>query len=484
MTPALTITILPCLNSWKTQVCLALVFSLISILITSKDYTFDNYTGDSHGYIKIADDLVKSGTFTDGHYSAQAVVQGPHGEGMFFAPLYPAFLATVIAVDPVFAGTVDCYLAAADEAGRRACPQELGLLQPVQMVLAILSLLLVWLSAWYLTGRFSVSWLAMILASCAEAYAYYTSFIMTEALVFPLFTAACLFAVLSWKYRKGSAVVACGVMLGLLALTRPSYIYLFYLAFVASIAAGLLSGESLKQKLGWPLLLLAGYALMAAPWMIRNGQVLGTYAISKGYAPFILTQRIAYNEMDARQWAVSFIYGLPDFGDSLAKKYFPAQDYDKLDYSNPDGYYQTSNREMWKRTEAGVKVSDSELSTMIRQDVLGNLTKHVMVTFSLAWRGMWVSKYWGLIAIPVFLGVAVLAIRRKWAAFLIFSIPAWFMLGLHAFTSVNVVRYNLILIPCLAVAVAVAIMAGIDRLKTVRPSKDTTLTDKTLTDGA
>ena len=477
MTSSLRTTILPCLTSWKMQVCLALVFSLISILIASKDYTFENYTGDSHGYIKIADDLVKSGTFTDGHYSAQAVVQGPHGEGMFFAPLYPTFLAGVITVDPAFAGTVDCYLAAADETGRRACPQELGLLQPVQMILAILSLFLVWLSAWHLTGRLSVAWLSMILASCAEAYAYYTSFIMTEALVFPLFTAACLLAVLAWKYKKGSAFFACGVMLGLLALTRPSYIYLFYLAFAASVAAGLLSGRSLKQKLGWPLLLLAGYALMAAPWMIRNGQVLGTYAISKGYAPFILTQRIAYNEMDARQLAVSFVYGLPDFGDSLVKKYFPAEDYAKLDYSNPDGYYQTSNREMWKRTDEGIKVSDSELSNMIKTDVLGNLTKHVMVTFSLAWRGMWVSKYWGLIAIPVFMGVAVSAIRRKWSAFFVFSIPPWFMLGLHAFTSVNVVRYNLILIPCLAIAVAVAIMAGVDRLKTARRSTDTTLTD-------
>jgi hypothetical protein len=98
------------------------------------------------------------------------------------------------------------------------------------------------------------------------------------------------------------------------------------------------------------------------------------------------------------------------------------------------------------------------LPWLIKNEVLGNLGKHISVTFSMLWRGMWVSKYWGLIAIPVFAGVFIYALRSAWLSFVIFSMPPWFMAGFHAFTSVNVVRYNLILVPCLAIAAAFAIV--------------------------
>lgn len=37
---------------------------------------------------------------------------------------------------------------------------------------------------------------------------------------------------------------------------------------------------------------------------------------------------------------------------------------------------------------------------------------------------------------------------------IVFALPPWFMAGFHAFVSVNIVRYNLILIPCFAIAMA------------------------------
>ena len=181
---------------------------------------------------------------------------------------------------------------------------------------------------------------------------------------------------------------------------------------------------------------------------------MNAYTISKGYGPFILKQRLSYNDMNMREWRASFVYGLPDFGDSLAKDLFPIEDYARFDYSNPDGFYMMASAALSKEATNGETPEKDELSTLFKRQIFGNLFQHTIVTLSLAWRGMWISKYWGLIAIPLFLGVFAYALRTGWAAFLALSLPPWFMLGLHAFTSVNVPRYNLILIPCLAIAVA------------------------------
>src|SRR5688572_3303856 len=149
------------------------------------------------------------------------------------------------------------------------------------------------------------------------------------------------------------------------------------------------SGQpSLLKKLRWPLLFIAGYCLTVGPWILRNGLTLGEYAISSGYAPFVLTQRVAYNDMSWKEWRASFIYGLPDFGDSLVKDFYEPQDYERLDYGNPEGYYLVSNQVLWDYVREGHKVPEDRLSQMIKQDIIGNLYKHVMVTLSLTWRGM------------------------------------------------------------------------------------------------
>lgn len=448
-------------NFWI-QLCLAIAVAAAVIFWQAQKEAPDISAGDSYGYVSAAKELIDTGIFTDGGFKDRAAIKGPEGQGMFFAPLYPALLAAVGSLDPVFYKSMECRL----KDGHQSCPDNFGALLPIHIALATLSAFLVWLGGWVITGRYSVAWLAMALCLLAEAYAYYTAQIMTENLVFPLYTASCVAAAAAWKKKSARYWLLTGLLLGLSALTRPSFIYLFYAAIPVVALLSLLQKDfSWRQKIAMPLLLIAGYFLIAGPWMIRNGLSMGEYAISKGYASYILVQRIAYNDMSWKEWGVSFIHSLPDFGDSLAKDLFAPEDYERFSYEDPNGFYMTGFKKLRFETIEKAGGIENHLSWLLKHEVFGNFYKHVMVTLALAWRGMWISKYWGLVTIPMFCGVFVWAMRRRWGEFLVFSLPAWFMLGFHAFTSVNVVRYNLILIPGLSVAAAFLLIAGISFIK-------------------
>ena len=414
---------------------------------------------DSLDYLSIASELSQTGIFTDGRFKVHAAVTGPHGEGMFFAPLYPAFLAVLMKVDRPFYDTAVCVVENHSVAGQ--CPLNLALPVLIQGLLAAFSAFLVWLSAVSLTGKKSVGWLAMgLVLLVRDAYSFYAAELMTENLTFPLFSLACFLGTSGLQHKRSSRVLFSGIVLGFLALNRPSFPFLFYAISVSTLCASVFMIATRKRRITFltPLVLFViGYAVIVTPWVVRNGLTLHSYEISKGYGVFILQERVAFDSMTSREWAASFIFGLPDFGDSLAKRLLPPADYERLDYGATDGFYLTGNREkpLWQSPGE----ADRRLHDMIHHYIVANLLKHMLVTLSLAWRGMWVGKYWGLVTIPVFAGVAIHALRTRWWPFLLYAFPAWYMLAFNAFLTVNVVRYNLVLLPCLAIATAWSLVA-------------------------
>lgn len=429
--------------------CAALVIVFAQIYSEDRDVP----ASDSLAYLSVALDIHDKGVFTDGLFAGRAIHTGPRGEGLFFAPLYPYFLSRIMATDSSFYETADCLVRSRNE-DKPNCPLYLDTVILWQGLIAGIGLFLVWMSGLILTGnRFSVAWGAMALAAAAQCYAYYAGLILTENLTFPLFTAFCLFLAVGVSRRRAGMVFMAGLAIGAATLARPVFPYLVYVLFAAGIVWFFIR-ERTRRWLMLCLCLIAGFATAVSPWVWRNGTATGQYQISEGYAPFILIQRVAYNRMTAKEFGVSFVYGLPDFGDLLAERLFPKEDFRRFDYQEPDGFYLAGNSTL--RTELTQKAGgwDRLLGYLLRHEILAHPVKHTLVTLSLAWRGMWVSKYWGLVAIPVFLIMSIILWRRGAYPFLIYSFPAWFMLGFHAFTSVNVVRYNLLLVPCLSIAAA------------------------------
>lgn len=413
---------------------------------------------DSVSYLNVATVLHDTGYYTDGYFDRYAAVTGPHKEGLFFAPLYPAFLAAVMVVDHRFYETARCVVANQSDITDK-CSLHLGTVVGIQTALEAISAFLVWLSAFTLTGRRTIAWLSLglILLTC-DTYAFYARQLMTENLALPLFTLGCLLATIGLRRERWGYCVAAGIAWGLLSLTRPSFPYMVYA--LAGVAVGWAFWQLARRRVvrRFPVLamiVVAGYAVTVAPWEMRNFVTLDRYAISEGYAPYILYQRVMFNEMTAKEWATSFIFSPPNINKSLLRVlHVPTRDYMRHSYDDPDGFYQQGQTKLprYRRFVAAAGGLDRQMPYLLKNYILAHPWKHLIVTVAMAWRGMWVSKLWSIATIPAFAFVLAYAVRTAWWDFVVFSLPPWFMLGFNAFTSVNVARYNLTLLPCLAIA--------------------------------
>ena len=79
-----------------------------------------------------------------------------------------------------------------------------------------------------------------------------------------------------------------------------------------------------------------------------------------------------------------------------------------------------------------------------------NWWRHLLVSVSLGWCGMWVGGTLSLLLIPAFMVGVLMARESKLRLLSLYSAPAVAMLGLHALIANHYTRYNLILIGPLA----------------------------------
>ena len=453
------------------QAFLAFFVALAVIFAQAQKYKDTAPYADSVSYLAVAVPLHDRGVLTDGNYGGDAIGTGSHGEGMFFAPLYPAFLSVLMHISSGFNETAHCAVEKRklDIIERNCRPLHLKFVVGTQIMLAAIAAALTWGAAFFLTGRAGLSWLAMILVLAAREYAHNAAIIMTENLVFPLFTAATLCFVAALKKKSFSLSAASGVALGLLALTRPSFSYLYYFAAAIMLPLALwwLVRRVNLRRAALMLLFLLCCVLSVAPWIVRNGTKIGVWDISAGYGAFTLVQRAAFNDMNATEWWGILLMSLPDFGDKLALKLFSYDNLKRLDLSNKDSFYQYGNHVLREREQTAAGGPAQFQPYLIKKYILAHPVKHLWVTLAMTWKGMWVGKNLAYLFIPAFFVYFVRSVRRRDWPFVLFSLGPWLLLGLNGFVSFNITRYNLILLPCLSVAAAWALleMAGAARDK-------------------
>lgn len=393
---------------------------------------------DASIYVSSAHQLTTEGTFGAGQAD-------DHAPAMFFAPLYPAFLAGLMALDHDLADMAGCVRNSANRSTVEAmtCRHYKGIAVPVQAVLAIACGFMVWAAGTMLAGR-QVGWLALILTLATAQYAFQAPQFLTENLVLPLFSAAMLTLLAGLRQGRPWQWLATGALLGLLTLTRPEFSYLAAAAILTAVCASLrLKSSALIKAALW---MLAGCLAVVFPWLLRNWMTFGRIAVTAGYDSYILVQRLNYNFMTPGEWLLSFLYWQPDVGQALATHFWPPEAWQRLGWDHPQAFYNTP----WPYP--------GDLDYQLRNHLLPNLGWHLVTTLALAWRGLWLMRWWGLLCIPAAAAGMVLAARRRRWVFLIFCAPAWFMLGFHAFVSVNAVRYNLIMLPALTIMAAWALL--------------------------
>ncbi len=438
----------------QTQLFLAFLASLAILFWQTRDHWHQAPYADEVTYMSVAETIYDNGIYGDGTFKGTNEKEGKNGEGMFFAPLYPAFLNGLMHLSPSFAETAKCSVKHRKPMviEEKCAPLNLNAMILAQIILMSLGAVCAFAAAYVLTGHRGVAWTALLFLFSGKDYAELVNVAMSESVLLPLFSFSMLAAIMAWRKRTAPWTIACAIGFGLLCLARPSFIYMLY------CAVPFLMIFALKAQKIRPIALLLLFSVLCAgviaPWVIRNGEKIGVWDISYGLAPFTFAQRVAYNDMTWKEWGVSFIYGLPSFGDNLAEDLFPKKLYKRFSYDDLDGFYQYGNRTLRAETLKEAGSYEAHFSYLLKHHLLAEPFKHVMVTFSLVWRGMWVGGKLCLIALPALAVFLVIAWRRKRWDFLLYGMAPVFMLGFHGFTSVNVARYNLILLPVLGIVFA------------------------------
>ncbi|CAN0425643.1 unnamed protein product, partial [Phaeothamnion confervicola] len=225
-----------------------------------------------------------------------------------------------------------------------------------------------------------------------------------------------------------------------------------YLLLASASLAVLLAVVPRWRSTAAALLLMCPMAgAVTAPWLVRNLVQFDQLALSGGdYGGRSLMQRLAYNDMTLAEFGAAFIYWLPDWGDSLARAVLPPSSYVRLGWDDPQAFYRQGVARMRADMRGGAV--KSEVATLLRDEVLSHPVRHARATLALAWRGLFIGKTWGVIAWLC----AAAALWRGWrshnADYLLLCLPALFLCLFQAAVSVSIPRYNLLLLPPLALA--------------------------------
>ncbi|MGR8949336.1 MAG: glycosyltransferase family 39 protein [Gammaproteobacteria bacterium] len=364
-------------------------------------------------------------------------------------PLYPAFMAAIMSIDPAFATSIRCELSrphdlTSQTSTTEKCPQQYSSLLIAQLILVVIAISALWFATQLLFGCLRISWLASLLVYFSTKPDFFARNLLTENLVLVFFAVLLLSLVAALRSDRLAWWGIVGLALGGLTLTRPEYLYLTY----AFLVLGLI-----KTVISWPekrgngsVYALIAFTIVVAPWMARNYLHFAQFAVTGGYADQTVAYRVSYNQMSAEEWKAAFIYWLPGHGETLAKKFLPPLSYAKLG-TDPDSYLYKEGAEIFEAGLAAVDGDRNRLTVyLINTEVLEKPVAHFLSSIPLAWRGVLTGKYLAIFGLPSFVILLFFALKKRQISILVLSFPAIFMIAFYAAVSVSIPRYNIYLI--------------------------------------
>ena len=244
---------------------------------------------DEQHYIQLAGNIV------DGHGFARA----PGQPTSIRPPLYPAVVASLFAI---------------------AGPGNLQAVRFVQILLALATAALIYLLGTRVftpaVGRYAAAVFFLY-----PSYVFFNFTILTETLFTFLLIAFVLLSVLLVQSPRVVTALACGLALGLAALTR-SVLWPVPLIFCPLVA--LFLRGTLRTRLALPAAVLAGYAVVVVPWAVRNTKLQGVVTIVDTMGGINLRMGNYEYTPDDRMWAAVGLTGERNWLYPIAQE-FPGQ---------------------------------------------------------------------------------------------------------------------------------------------------------------
>jgi hypothetical protein len=404
---------------------------------------------DQSFYTTIAYDLERHGVFSSGIFDRTDSTRDAPAPGMFFVPGYPLLVLAVMQVDSRFGEAVRCSVegnhGARDE---RTCEDYALPMHLAHAFLLALAVLAIAAAAERIFERRPVFWLAggLATASFAATPEDLFSFMMTESMTVALSSAVMLCALLAWQTSRARTFALTGLLLGLLCLTRPSFLVLCPLLVILSLLHGLWLSPKPDRRLARGILaFLAVFLVVVGPWIVRNKLSVGKWGLTEEYAAAALIERFAYNSLTAGEFVRLFAYCVPGIGDLAFDKADPNGAMRRFVYHTPDSIFHAGRGRRDTLLQQHVRL-DPIISQIARDELRTNWWRHLLVSLPIGWCGAWVGGLWALLTLPLFAIACVQTARMRKPYLLLYAMPALAMLGLHALLANESTRYNLSLI--------------------------------------
>jgi len=408
-------------------------------------------------YVSIAYDLDKYGVFSNGPFAAVDSTVARPSPGMFFGPVYPALVLAAMKLDGRFATAVRCSVEA--DRGHRneaSCEAYAAPMRLINACLLLIGLIAVACAAEVILERKSAFFVAglLALAALAAQREYIFSYVMTESAIFAIYGVVALLILLGWKTGQTRYFIFGGAALGILCLTKPSFVILF--PVIAALSVFYARRLSKKPRLNTGRCVLGfslAFAIVLGLWVARNALSVGKFGLTEEYGAAVLIERFAYDDMTAREFWLAFPYCVPGVGDVVFDRVYGTDSMHRLVYQTPGSFFHVGRerRDTLVRDHARL---DPLIGAIVLDEMRARWWRYLLVGIPLAWCGMWAGWVISLILVPAFVIACVRAFATGQPLFLLYAAPAITMLALHAAVGNHYTRYNQILIDPYAVAAA------------------------------
>jgi 4-amino-4-deoxy-L-arabinose transferase-like glycosyltransferase len=438
------------------KICLFfLALATLSAFIVAKP-TRNLQDFDQPFYVSLAYDLDRYGIFSNGPFSnVDDTVTAPPS-GMFFGPVYPLLVAAVMKLDPRFAAAARCSIEASrghrDIATCEPYDLPIRLLNSFLLAIAVIA---VATAAEYIFGRrslFLITGGCLLIELIFEANGF--SYIMTESAIFAIYSSFTLATVTAWRCGRVRQFVLAGLLLGLLCLTKPSYLILFPIIAALSFVYRYWFANPRRSQISLCILAFGvAFACVIGAWMVRNVVSVGRLGFTEEYGAAVLIERFAYNDMTAPEFWEAFPYCTPGIGEIIFDPIYGTDSMHRFTYHTVGSFFHVG-RDRRDALVAQYGRLDPLIFGIIRNELRTNWWRHLLVSIPLTWCGLWAGWIASLVLVPLFACACLRAVHARQPMLVFYATPAVAMLCLDALIGNHYTRYNLILMGPYAVGAA------------------------------
>jgi 4-amino-4-deoxy-L-arabinose transferase-like glycosyltransferase len=279
------------------------------------------------------------------------------------------------------------------------------------------------------------------------------SYLMTESTIFSLYAVFAWATVLAWRTGRARHFALSGGVLGLLCLTKPSYLVVFPCVVVLSLFYAYRLADRREPQAARLLAFTLVFGCVVGAWVARNAVSVGKFGFTEEYGSAALIERFAYNDMTAREFFQAFAYCTPGIGEAVFDTVEGTDSMHRFVYHTKDSFFHVGRDRRDALIARYVRL-DPLISGIVGEEMRASWWRHLLVSIPLAWCGMWAGWLASLLLIPLFAWACVRSVRERQPLLMLYAAPAVIMLGLDALIGNHYTRYNLILIGPYAVGAA------------------------------